>query len=264
MLQALRVRIATSLDGVASANDSIRVTKDGRGTFNKIVEKFDLLSEIGYPLDGFSITVTRDNFDLVETDVIDLAAERKMTSVAFDYDLIGLIDIPVASRVDKLMRLKRYANDHGIDFFGTWDSAFRNLCSDSLLTGTHAFCAAVQGKSLEFNVDGSVKVCGHTTTKVGHIDEFGHFFQETGGFFQLIKERFPGTDGYCSGCTIEGPCGGQCHVTREVVARSIGEERQRLFADMCNFYRSVTKALALEYLHSHGTAILAERPSCTL
>ena len=96
-----QVRIATSLDGTHTANDAIRVTKGGQGTFARILEKFDLLVEIGYPLDGFSITVTRGNFELVDTDVLDLAIERKMTSIAFDYNLVGLVHVPVEKRIAK-------------------------------------------------------------------------------------------------------------------------------------------------------------------
>lgn len=259
-----RVEIATSLDGIAEANDAIRITKGGKGTFDSILKKFDLLVETGYPLDGFSITVTAGNFDLVDTSIIDLAAERHMTSIAFDYDLVSLVDIPLESKVSKLMQLKKYANHRGIEFFGTWDAPFRNLTSASLLTGNHAFCAAVQGKSLEFNVDGSIKVCGHTTTKVGHIDQFDDMFKSNGGLFQMVQERFPGTDEYCSGCEIEGPCGGQCHVTREVVSRSRGELRQKMFTAMCDFYRAITKALALEYIRTGGIPSIGERRNCTI
>ena len=259
-----QVRIATSLDGVQTANDAIRITKGGQGTFARILQKFDLLAEIDYPLDGFSITVTKGNFELVDTDILDLAIERRMTSIAFDYDLVGLVHVPIEKRVIKLMRLKKYANEHGIDFFGTWDSPFRNLTSGSLLVKDHAFCAAVQGKALEFNVNGSIKICSHTTTPIGHIDSFDEVFGEGGGLMQIVASRFPGTDEHCSGCEIEGPCSGQCHVTREVVSRSSGEERQKLFADMCDFYRGATEALAVEYLRSNGIAALGDRQTCTL
>jgi uncharacterized protein len=259
-----KVRIATSLDGTQTANDAIRVTNGGQGTFTCILKKFELLSEIGYPLDGFSITVTRGNFELVDTDILDLATERGMTSIAFDYDLIGLIRIPVEERIAKLIRLKRYANEHGIDFFGTWDSPFRNLTSESLLSGDHAFCAAVQGKAIEFNVNGSIKICSHTATTIGHLDSFDEMFEKNGGLTQIVANRFPGTDEYCSGCEIEGPCGGQCHVTREVVFRSTGKEQQEIFTDMCDFYRGITKALAIGYIRSNGTAAVGNRQSCTL
>ena len=187
-----------------------------------------------------------------------------MTNLAFDYDLIGLVNVPVAERVGKLIYLKRYANSHGVDFFGTWDTPFRNLTSGSLLTDSQFFCAAVEGRSLEFNVDGSIKVCNHTTTRVGHIDNFNAIFHRGGGLFKMVEDRFPGTDDYCGGCMIEGSCGGQCHVTREVVARSAEEERQRLFADLCDFYREITKALVLEYIRSDGASGTTNRQFCTV
>jgi len=259
-----RVRIATSLDGAQTANDAIRITKGGQGTFVRILEKFDLLTEIGYPLDGFSITVTIGNFELVDTDVLDLAIEKKMTSIAFDYDLVGLVHVPIKKRIAKLMRLKKYANERGIDFFGTWDSPFRNLTSESLLSGDHAFCAAVQGKALEFNVNGSIKICSHTAATVGHLNSFDEMFGKNGGLTQIVANRFPGTDEYCSGCEIEGSCAGQCHVTREVVSRSTDKERQKNFADMCDFYCEITKALAIEYLRSNGDTAVSNRKHCTL
>ena len=263
-LKKHRVRIATSLDGNQAANDAIRITKGRRATFDSILKKFDLLLEIGYPLDGFSITVTAGNFDLVGTDILNLAISRGMTSIAFDYDLVGLVNVPIEERVLTLMRLKKYANKHGIDFFGTWDSPFRNLTSESLLSGDHAFCAAVQGKALEFNVNGTIKVCSHTTTTIGHLDDFDRMFSEKGGLLQVVSSRFPGTDEYCSGCEIEGSCGGQCHVTREVVSRSAGDKQERLFADMCDFYREITKALAVEYIRSNGIAAVSSHQTRSL
>ncbi len=249
-LKKYKVRIATSLDGTKISNDTIRVTKDKKGTFTKILEKFNLLDQIGYPLDGFSITVTKDNFELINVDILDLAIERKMTSIAFDYDLVNLIHIPVEQRVSKLMQFKKYANKHSIDFFGTWDSPFRNLTSNSFFSGDYAFCAAVQGKSLEFNTNGSIKICSHTNTKIGYIDNFNKIFEKTSRLTQIVDSRFPGTNNYCLGCEIEGFCGGQCHVTREVASHLNNKNRQIFFSDMCNFYREITRALAVEYLQA--------------
>ncbi|MBU3922786.1 SPASM domain-containing protein, partial [Patescibacteria group bacterium] len=245
-------------------NDAIRITKNGRGTFSDIIKKFDLLEKIGYPLDGFSITVTKENFELINTDILDLAIKRKMTSIAFDYDLINLMHVPVEQRVSKLIKFKEYANKYGIDFFGTWDSPFRNLTSENFLSTNYAFCAAVQGKSLEFNIEGSIKICGHTTTTVGHINNFNKIFDKGGDLIQIVKNRFPGTNEYCSGCKIEGLCGGQCHVTREVVSRSVVRSQEDFFADMCNFYRRVTEALAIKYLLSNKTTMVGNRQSCAL
>ena len=264
ILKKHRVSIATSLDGILRANDAIRTTKSGNGTFKQIVEKFDLLDDIGYPLDGFSVTVTDKNYNLVGTDIIDLAAKRGMTSISFDYDLVGIINIPSEMRADKIMLLKRYANERNIDFFGTWDSVFRNLTSESLLLDAYAFCAAVEGRSLEFDVNGEIKVCGHTTTQIGHITQTDKIFERSGGLSDLVKKRFPGNDGYCFGCIIEGSCGGQCQVTREMASRSNSKQQEKLFDDMCDFYRSITEALAIDYMRQNynktsGTDLMPER-----
>lgn len=264
VLKKYKVRIATSLDGTSEANDAIRITKGGKGTFSQILKKFDMLAEIDYPLDGFSITVTDGNFNLINTGVIELAYQRKMKAIAFDYDLVNLVGIPLINRVEKLMCLKKYANERGIDFFGTWDSAFRNLTSESLIKGNHAFCAAVEGKALEFNVDGSIKVCSHTTTRIGHVDNFNQVFQKSGDLLKLIQERFPGSDSRCSGCVIEGSCGGQCHVTREVASNLNHEGRESFFADMCDFYRMITEKLALEYIRSGGASAVVNRQICSI
>jgi uncharacterized protein len=259
ILKRFKVTIATSLDGTEQGNDAIRQTRKGEPTYHSIIEKFDLLAEIDYPLDGFSITVTKDNFDLVDEEIVDLAASRQMVNLAFDYDLIGLVKIPIKERVAKLMRLRQYANRCGIDFFGTWDSPFRNLTCGELETGKQFFCAAIGGHSMEFNVDGSIKVCGHSRTKVGHIDRVEEVFGENGGLTKLVERRLPGNDSFCYGCEIEGPCGGQCHVTREV---DEGKQAET-FKDMCSFYREVTRALAYEHTR-FPDSLTKERGCCSI
>lgn len=243
-LKKHKVSVAVSLDGLKEANDSIRRTKGGGGTFDSIIRGFDLLEEIGHPLDGFSTTVTKGNFGLIDTRIIDFASERGMVSMAFDYDLVSTAGIPLQERVDKLMALKRYANQSGIDFFGTWDTVFRNLTSASLLDGCYAFCAAVEGRSLEFAVDGNIKVCNHATSVIGHVDRLESTLKPGGGLYELAKGRFPGTDPFCYDCEFEGVCGGQCHVSREAADR----KGQGGFTDLCGFYRLVTRALIEEYV----------------
>ncbi|MEI6304636.1 MAG: radical SAM protein [Candidatus Taylorbacteria bacterium] len=249
-LKKFKVRIATSLDGTKIANNAIRITNEGRGTFDAIVKNIDLLDHIGYPLDGFSITVAQNNFDSIGTDIIDWAANRQMTSIAFDYDLIGLHNVPTKEKVSKLMCLKKYADAIGINFFGTWDSAYRNLTSGNLLTETHTFCAAVQGKSLEFNTDGSIKVCSHTTSRIGHVNTFDKLFESNNNLSRLVKARYPGTDKVCIGCQIECACAGQCEVTREFSSKSGSFQDNKIFTSQCEFYREITDALIIEHLKS--------------
>jgi radical SAM protein with 4Fe4S-binding SPASM domain len=235
-----RVRIATSLDGLEKANDAIRVTKDGKGTFQRLIKKFDLLEKIDYPLDSISITVTSKNFYLIDNEIVNFAADRNMTSIAFDYDLIDIFDIPLDKKVNKLMQLKSHAESKKIFFGGTWSSPFRKLMSISLLEKTYAFCAAAEGLGLTFNPDGFIKACDYSTETIGHIDYLENLFQESEGLYRFVKNHLPGFINSCKGCIIEGQCAGQCHITREVSNRSAKKD---LVEKMCDFYKTITEKL---------------------
>lgn len=58
-------------------------------------------------------------------------------------------------------------------------------------------------------------------------------------YFKLVESRLPGNNPACYGCSIEGFCAGQCHITKEVaIATNNGR-----FDYMCEFYRQTTKKL---------------------
>jgi radical SAM protein with 4Fe4S-binding SPASM domain len=256
MLKRFNVKIATSLDGIGLANDLIRTRGAGKGTFDLILEKLDLLATIGFPVDGFSITITNRNFHAVDTEIIYFAANRGMESLALDFDLTNVTGIGVDERVDKILRLKTAANSNGIYFGGTWYSPFRKLLTVSLADQPHAFCAAVEGRALVFNPDGTIKTCGYTTTRVGHLHRLPHTFTPTGGLYYLVANRFPGTDTECHDCALEGPCGGQCQATREAASR----KANGLLEYMCTFYRAMTDALIQDYVDvAHDPTAIQQR-----
>ncbi len=247
-LKKHKVGIAASLDGLGIANDSIRVYKDGRGTFPTIIEKMDLLEKVGYPLDGISVVVTDKNFSLIDTEIIDFAHKRGMKSIAFDYDLIHCMSTSILERVAKLIRLQSYADNLGIYFDGTWGMPFRRLMSRSLLNEAYSFCAAVEGKGLTFNPDGSIKACDYSLNKVGHINQVNRLFSISSDFYSLVENRFPGSNNQCEGCIIEGFCGGLCQITREVAEKT----SLRVVEDACLFFKEATRALIAISLRKGG------------
>ena len=237
------VKISTSLDGTKVGNDLVRIDKKGKGTFDQIVEKIDLLREIGYPIDGFSITITDKNFHHIDESVIDLAFSLGIKEVSIDCDLVSSIDIPISDCVNKIMRLRRYARSREISVYGNWETPFRILMSSSWLEAPHAYCPAVDGSTLEFNVDGSIKVCGHTNTIVGKNCDLGIVLSKNSTYMNLINSRLPGNNGMCLGCSIEGACAGQCHVTIESTKRD-----DKLMKNMCSLMKLATTELIVEYM----------------
>ncbi len=236
-LKNFKIRIAASLDGLEKANDLIRTIKNGKGTFRTIIGKIDLLEEIDYPLDGISITVTAKNFSYVDTDIIDFARQRKMKSIAFDYDLINATEISCEEKVEKIMRLKSYADKLNIYFDGTWGTPYRRLLSRSLLKDFYSFCSAVEGRGLTFNPDGSIKACDYSKNKIGEIKHLNRIFTNGGSLLKLVEKRFPGNNSLCKNCMIESFCGGQCHITQTA---------NKNISSFCDFYKAITLALLRE------------------
>ncbi|MBI5401272.1 radical SAM protein [Candidatus Wolfebacteria bacterium] len=234
-----KVQIATSLDGLEKANDLIRITRNGQGTFRAIVDKINLLEKINYPLDGISITVTEKNFPFIDTDIVDFAWQRGMKSMAFDYDLVNIINISCEEKVKKIMRLKSYADKLDIYFDGTWGTPFRRLISRSLIRDFYSFCSAVEGRGLTFNPDGSIKACDYSKNKIGEINHLNKIFISGGSLFKLVEMRFPGNNSFCRNCMIESFCGGQCHITQTA---------NKNISAFCDFYKAITLALLHESL----------------
>ncbi|CAD5926374.1 putative protein MJ0907 [Planktothrix tepida] len=243
ILKKYKVKISTSLDGLRESNDLIRVDHQGQGTFERIISKIKLLQSIDYPIDGFSITVTDANFSLIDSKVIDFAKSIGVKDVSMDFDLVRSMNISVEDCVNKIISLRRYAHQNNLNFYGTWETPYRILMSNSWLSNPHAFCPAMEGKTIEFNVDGTLKTCGHTNTVVGNFEQFDECFLPSSKYLELINSRLPGNNDFCKGCEIEGCCAGQCHVTLES-----SQKDSDLVNRTCQLMKMTTKALIKEYL----------------
>jgi len=245
VLKHYGVKIATSVDGTQQANDLIRIDRRGRGTYRRIIEKFDLLRQVGHPIEGFTITVTDRNFAYIDTDVLDLAAEYGVTDVSMDFDLVFSNRFTPQDCVAKLIRMRTHARSLGISFYGTWETPFRNLLNSVQSGIVGAFCPAMQGETLEFGVDGDIRTCGHTSTVVGERFDPETALGSDGRLASLIGNRAPGANEPCRGCIIEGPCAGQCQVTREASVRD-----SKVFDFNCELLRGATEALVQDYIRA--------------
>ena len=242
-LKAHEIKIASSLDGLREGNDVNRITKTGHGTFDFIIKGFDNLASQGYPLDGIAVTINGDNFSFLDERIIDWAAERRMSEVRIDIDVIGMVDISVYEIAEKLMRIRKYAKDRGIEVPGFWSRPAENL-NDSTLDARVAFCGATRGNSMCVNPAGIIYGCGYSTTPLGILDRIEHFYASESPYYRFVQGHFTGAMEMCKGCMIEGQCVGGCNITQEFVRVSKTAKMER----MCDLYRLMTKLLLMEQL----------------
>lgn len=134
------IAIYASLDGVREANNSIRVFKNGKGTFDVIWKKMSLLKKKGKGLEGISVTITDANFPYFNLSFADWCAENEFRSVAMDFDLVNYLNIPLDERVDFIALMWEKCKKLGIEFFGTWITPFLNVSNRSIVNKHYAFC----------------------------------------------------------------------------------------------------------------------------
>lgn len=244
MLKKYHFEISSSLDGLQKGNDKVRSMKLGGDTFSEIVGGFENLQQVGYPLKGFSVTVTENNFGDIDESIIDWAMNRGINEVRVDIDVVDTVSIPVEEIVAKLMHIRRYAKERGIDVPGFWSRPAENL-NESVLDNNVAFCGAARGNSMCVSPSGDIYGCGYSTTKLDHLSEISAFHAPGKAYARFVKEHFAGSIKMCKGCIIEGQCIGGCNITREF-ASAVGNNK---LEPMCNLYRRMTEELLLEQLH---------------
>jgi uncharacterized protein len=242
-LRDYSVSVATSLDGTQSGNDSVRLSKSGRGTYDKIVKGFNNLRDAGYPISGFSVTVTEANFNALDESVIDWAIERGMKEVRIDIDVIDMVDVPIPEIVERLMRIKRYASSRGVDVPGFWSRPAENL-GFSTLDIVVAFCGGIRGNSMCVSPSGRIYGCGYSNTQLGDMLDVKNFIGPNRVYSNFVKAHQTGLKDMCRGCMIEGQCAGGCYITHEFEQETHSDKLAR----MCEFYRAMTTEILLEQL----------------
>ena len=243
VLKQFNVEVAVSLDGLQEANDLVRRTATGNGTFTDIVRGIDLLNQVGHPIDGVAVTVNTNNFPLIDEKLVDWAAARSMHELRIDIDVVGIVGIPVSEVAVKLIFLRNYAKKYGIEIIGFWSRPAENL-NESTITTPVAFCGAVRGNSLCVSPSGDIYGCGYSAMKLGSIYGMESLFRCDSTYYALVSDRSTGGMTMCQGCAIEGQCGGGCHITQEFTCSS---QTIKVW-QMCELYRHMTRELLLDQL----------------
>ncbi len=247
-LKEFHVKIASSLDGLREGNDHVRLTKSGNGAFSQILRGFEALTQAGYPLDGIAVTIAEKNFHQLDESIIDWAVARGMKNVRIDIDVVDLVEIPVEEVVSKLIRIRRYATERGVDVPGFWSRPAENL-NESTLEIRVAFCGAVRGNNMCIGPAGNIYGCGYSTTQLGNLAEIQSFHAPGTAYHRFVRNHLIGAMEMCKGCMIEGQCGGGCNITHEF-ARATKTAKIEL---MCDFYRRMTQEILREQLREATT-----------
>ena len=231
------VMIATSLDGTKEGNDKVRLSKNLSGTYDSIIRGFNILKELGHPLDGFAMTVTEANLSDVDTEIIDWASSLGMTEVRIDIDVVGIVNSPMSEVIERLTRVREYARKKGISVIGFWSRPAENL---GLIPEEEdvGFCGGERGNSLCVAPSGQVFPCGYSNYLLGNYQEIPTIHNNY-AYAKLLENRdLKSQPEKCKKCPIFGFCRGGCLITKEANQGSTDKQTA-----MCELYVEMTKAI---------------------
>lgn len=236
-LKKFEIEIHTSLDGNEFANDLIRTDIAGGGTYKKICDKIDLLYSNGLCISNLAVTLTEKNFEYFDNAFVEWVSEKGITQMGLDIDLVGSPNVNPIQAADKLVSIYWACRNIGLDCAGTWLNPFLNIVNKDVRNEVVAFCGAIRGVNMTITPKGAITLCSFMSTHIGNVNNVENIFQHSSNYQKLVNERQPGRDSHCFGCIIEGHCGGQCHITREVASK---HKNYANIEKMCDFYRYAT------------------------
>ena len=231
------IEVCTSLDCLQTGNDKIRIYPDGRGTFNDIMAGMNIMSEVGYPIDGVSVTLTDDNYEYFNEEFIEWCKKKSMVSVAVDFDLTKSTNITNEEKSDFLVDMYNRFESMGIEFYGTWMTAYLNICNSSNSIKPVTFCRANLGENCSVDGKGTLFLCSYSEKQICNINDLDKEILPGGKYYNYVYDHLVGSNRYkeCYGCELEGACVGQCEISRS--GDSTFVEKQ------CDFYRKKKKKM---------------------
>ena len=251
-LRRYNVDIGTSLDGAKAANDSVRQTRRGGPTLERILAGFRKLAEGGVPVSAVHVTISSKNFDQLDESFIEFLLQSGIKNVTIDPDLTDRLRQPVSSLVERIMELRKLARRKGMSITGYWERPFANIFRGRKNLQSH-FCGSTAGRSIDILPDGSIYSCSFTNRKHGYLKELAakgstKDFINSPSFQAMIESRRVGRIQECRGCEIEGVCGGGCYVTN-AHAQQKGDNAITTYR--CDFYRQITRRLSMEMIEQY-------------
>jgi len=218
-IKKFKVGVSVSLDGKKEINDTMRVTQDDKGTYNKIIKGIQLLNKEKIPF-GISCTISRHNISSLKENVnhfIELGAKSIGFNILLNarYSNIPLVDLTTLNK--NLLDASEEASKKGV----YEDRIQRKAIA---FNGIPRFkdCGGV-GNQLVFFPNGNIGTCEaylcNEGSIIGNINKFKVDELEKSPVIKYWTERYPLNMKECVYCPAIGICGGGCPFNAETISK---------------------------------------------
>jgi MoaA/NifB/PqqE/SkfB family radical SAM enzyme len=236
-LAALRISVEVSLDGPRATHDSVRFTKAGRPTYDRVVAGLARLVAAGVDVTNVNATVTAETLpDIGPSFFVELAA-LGLRHLNLEPDVLRPAHPDPHALAARLLELRALAREHGVEVSGCWGRALR------------ALAVVRRGAPLPPPADFPlliVDALGQVVSwEYNGVSEFGPVSElpavlASAAYRHHAESRTPGRIPECVGCEVEGLCQGNASMTL-VYERATGQPG--LFAHRCELIRAMTRGV---------------------
>lgn len=235
-----RFKVSVSLDGPKGLNGAARPFRNGGGeTYDVIVAGLREMLDAGVDVQGLYATIVEANREALDHSFVELVADLGISTLTLEPDLVHASSFDPLWLAERLAELVVQGRSAGVMVTGYWRRAFDQLFEDVAGNPVQTFCGASSGEGINVTPDGAVQNCGFSAVKMGHVSDVRTVL-EGAQFQDFVESSYAGSIAECSGCAIEGLCGGGCALTRLAATRPTREE---VFRNHCSLYREVTARL---------------------
>ena len=223
------VHPSTSLDGVRQWNNKVRIGKNGKGTFDDIMNGIHTLRRNEVECSGFYLTLTCENFDFDVDELIQFAKNNEFRSITIEPDLVKSLAIENTRLCQKLLECYEKGQANGINITGFWKRPYKNMVD--FRKSNNGFCRALGLKSIVITSNGYLSPCGYSSLELTKIHTFKELCMDE-RYIKFIEDNLRGNIAKCKGCPIEGTCKGGCLMSRDTNKVSTFDYRCCLYLKM--------------------------------
>lgn len=219
-----KVNIAVSLDGPKPIHDLMRVSHDGKGTFDLVMPKLKMLRDMGAHV-GTCCTIDSHNIDRIE-DVTKWMIED------LGFDTIGFNTL-LESKERPIPNPDQYGEKVGLKLVNCFQLAReKGVYEDRFMRKVKAFikgdfyfsdCGGC-GMQMVASPDGQIGTCqGYCGSKEFFVKPAPDFDPRTHPYWEEWRKRSPINMEPCLDCIALANCGGGCPHNADVKSGSIWE-----------------------------------------
>ena len=239
-LAELAIAVEVSIDGPQQVHDSIRFTKGGKPTYDRVMTGLSRLIEAGVVVSNINTTITAETIAFIDRAFLAELARIGVRRLNLEPDVLSPVDSDPRRLAMRLLALRAEGRNHGIEVGGCWGRALRALASIN------------DGASLPPPADYPLLIVDALGKVVpweyNGVADFGPVTEleavvRSDAFARHVEARSPGRIPECQGCEVEGLCQGNASMTL-IYERGTG--RRGLFAHRCELIRQMTRGVLTE------------------